>query len=156
MTKTRDEGIAELRQAVAALIAENERLKGGVKMKPEITKEQSEAITYLRGLGRDDEYILSYRGEYVGHCAVLNDLSRVSLAAALINGYEIEKSPEQKVRDYYESNYAKHEKSKPFSDDDCYMTGVSHGIRQTLDLLGIKIEGVNDDREEAYVDDAPF
>ncbi|HBU90275.1 MAG TPA: hypothetical protein DEB53_03555 [Bacillus pumilus] len=112
-------------------------------MKPEITKEQAEAITYLRRLGRDDEYILSHFGVYIRHCAVLNDLSRVSLAAALINGYEIEKSREQKVREYYKSNYAKHEKAKPFSDDDYYTTGVSAGISRTLDLLGIKIEGVN-------------
>ncbi|WP_144482242.1 hypothetical protein [Bacillus pumilus] len=125
-------------------------------MKPEITKEQAEAITYLRGLGRDDEYILSHFGVYVMHCAVLNDLSRVSLAAALINGYEISKSPEEKVREYYKANYAKHEKSKPYSDDDYYTTGVSAGISRTLDLLGIKIEGVNVDREEADVDDAPF
>ncbi|MED0863782.1 hypothetical protein [Bacillus safensis] len=112
-------------------------------MKPEITKEQAEAITYLRGLGRDDEYILSHFGVYVRHCAVLNDLSRVSLAAALINGYEIEKSREQKVREYYKANYAKHERSKPYSDDDYYTTGVLTGISRTLDLLDIKIEGVN-------------
>lgn len=118
-------------------------------MKPEITKEQAEAITYLRGLGRDDECILRYRGEYVRHCAVLNDLSRVSLAAALINGYEIEKSREQKVREYYKANYAKHERSKPYSDDDYYTTGVLTGISRTLDLLDIKIEGVNVRREEA-------
>lgn len=125
-------------------------------MKPEITKEQAGAITYLRGLGRDDEYILSKRGVYVRRCAVLNDLSRVSLAAALINGYEIVMTPEEKVRAYYEYNYAEHEKSKPFSDEDYYTAGVSNGIRQTLDHLGIKIEGVNADREEADVDDAPF
>ncbi|MEK5298687.1 hypothetical protein [Bacillus sp. FSL R5-0659] len=112
-------------------------------MKPEITKEQAEAITYLRGLGRDDEYILSHFGVYVRHCAVLNNLSRVSLAAALINGYEIVMTPEEKVRDYYESNYAKHEKSKPFSGEDHYTTGVSQGIKRTLEHLGIKIEGVN-------------
>ncbi|UNY40660.1 hypothetical protein KLEB271_gp36 [Bacillus phage vB_BauS_KLEB27-1] len=112
-------------------------------MKPEITKEQAEAISYLRGLGRDDEYILRNHGVYVRHCAVLNELSRVSLAAALINGYAIEKSLEQKVREYYEANYAKHERSKPFSDDDYYTTGVSAGISRTLDLLGVKIEGVN-------------
>lgn len=113
-------------------------------MKPEITKEQAEAITYLRGLGRDDEYILCNHREYIMKCAVLNDLSRVSLAAALINGYEISKSPEEKVREYYKANYAKHEKSKPYSDDDYYTTGVSAGISRTLDLLGIKIEGVNE------------
>lgn len=125
-------------------------------MKPEITKEQAEAITYLRGLGKDDENILEKHRLYVGLCGVLNELSLVSLAAALINGYEIVMTPEEKVRAYYEYNYAEHEKARAFSDADYYATGVSNGIRQTLDLLGIKIEGVNVDREEADVDDAPF
>lgn len=112
-------------------------------MKPEITKEQAEAITYLRGLGRDDEYILRNHREYIMNCAVLNKLSLVSLAAALINGYEIVMTPEEKVRAYYKANYAKHEKSKPFSGEDHYTTGVSQGIKRTLEHLGIKIEGVN-------------
>ncbi|MBD3861419.1 hypothetical protein IEE86_16965 [Bacillus sp. 28A-2] len=111
--------------------------------KPEITKEQAEALAYLRGLGRDDEYILRNRGEYVRHCAVLNDLSLVSLAAALINGYGIEKSPEQKVKAYYDYICAEHEKSIPYSKDDHYTVGVTQGIQRTLEHLGIKIEGVN-------------
>ncbi|MCA6607505.1 hypothetical protein [Bacillus safensis] len=112
-------------------------------MKPEITKEQAEAITYLRGLGRDDEYILSHYGVYVRHCAVLNDLSRVSLAAALINGYEIAKSPEEKVSEYYRFNHDEHHKAPTASPRGQYTSGVADGIRHTLDLLGIKIEGVN-------------
>ncbi|MCA0117409.1 hypothetical protein [Bacillus sp. RSS_NA_20] len=117
-------------------------------MKPEITKEQAEAITYLRGLGRDDEYILSYRGEYVGHCAVLNDLSRVSLAAALINGYEIAKSPEQKVRDHYEKLVAKR-RYVPGCIDEIKLYTEMDAIRRTLDMLGIEIDFVNVRREEA-------
>ncbi|MCP1528547.1 hypothetical protein [Bacillus pumilus] len=112
-------------------------------MKPEITKEQAEAITYLRGLGRDDEYILSHFGVYVRHCAVLNELSRVSLAAALINGYEIEKSPEEKVREYYGFNHDEHHKVLTASPRGQYTSGVADGIRKTIDLLGIKVEGVN-------------
>lgn len=133
-------------------------------MKPEITKEQAEAIEFLRKHYDDRGILELYAEDTIGHvhqmyghdCGCVYDLDLIDFAAALINGYEIEKSPEQKVRDYYESNYAKHEKSKPFSDDDYYTTGVSNGIRQTLDLLGIEIDGVNVDHEEADVDDAPF
>ncbi|WP_144500147.1 hypothetical protein [Bacillus pumilus] len=117
-------------------------------MKPEITKEQAEAITYLRGLGRDDEYILSYRGEYVRQCAVLNELSRVSLAAALINGYEIEKSPEQKVREHYEKLAAKR-RYVPGCIDEIKLYAEMDAIRRTLDMLGIEIDFVNVRREEA-------
>jgi len=120
-------------------------------MKLEITKEQAEAIEFLRENYTDvqilemrlkgESCLLCIKGDIA--CGYIYDLSPIELAAALINGYEIAKSPEEKVREYYESNYAKHEKSKPFSDDDCYTTGVSNGIRQTLETLGIKIEGVN-------------
>ncbi|MCP9282979.1 hypothetical protein [Bacillus safensis] len=133
-------------------------------MKPEITKEQAEAIEFLRKHYDDRRILELYDEDVIGHmyqmyghdCGSLYDLDLFEFAAALINGYEIAKSPEQKVREFYEANYAKHEKSKPYSDDDYYTTGVSHGIMQTLDLLDIKIEGVNVDREEADVDDAPF
>ncbi|QLI77098.1 hypothetical protein [Bacillus pumilus] len=117
-------------------------------MKPEITKEQAEAITYLRELGRDNEYILSHFGVYVRHCAVLNDLSRVSLAAALINGYEIERSPEQKVREHYEKLAAKR-RYVPGCIDELKIYTEMDAIRRTLDMLGIEIDFVNVRREEA-------
>ncbi|MFF2413473.1 hypothetical protein [Bacillus safensis] len=130
-------------------------------MKPEITKEQAEAIEFLRNYYTNgqilDQFIMNGIGNILGHdCGSLSDLEPIELASALINGYEIVMTPEEKVRAYYESNYAKHEKSKPFSGEDHYTIGVSQGIKRTLDYLGIKIEGVNADREEADVDDAPF
>lgn len=59
------------------------------------------------------------------------------LMEALVNGYEVEKTPEEEVREYYE----------PFSvrrqnlSSEKYAIGFA--IVQTLDLLGIKIKGVN-------------
>ncbi|PJI12360.1 hypothetical protein CTV96_09435 [Bacillus altitudinis] len=117
-------------------------------MKPEITKEQAEAITYLRGHGRDDEYILSHFGVYVSHCAVLNELSRVSLAAALINGYEIVMTPEEKVKAYYEKLAAKR-RYVPGCIDEIKIYTEMDAIRRTLDMLGIEIDFVNVRREEA-------
>lgn len=117
-------------------------------MKPEITKEQAEAITYLRGIGRDDESILRNHREYIMNCAVLNKLSLVSLAAALINGYEIEKSPEQKVRDHYEKLAAKR-RYVPGCIDEIKIYTEMDAIRRTLDMLGIEIDFVNVRREEA-------
>lgn len=59
------------------------------------------------------------------------------LMSALINGYEVEKSPEEKVRAYYNE----------FSVDKRHLTGsqyaVGYAILNTLNILGIKIEGVN-------------
>ncbi|TFW49268.1 hypothetical protein [Bacillus sp. 005/A4HT-01/001] len=105
-------------------------------MKPEITKEQAEAITYLRGLGRDDEYILRNHREYIMNCAVLNKLSLVSLAAALINGYEIVMTPEEVLQEYYVEAFHTAWDERAGHD-------IQDAIRYTLETLGIKIEGVN-------------
>lgn len=50
--------------------------------------------------------------------------------SAIVNGYEVEKTPEELLRKYYESG------------DTSYHEAM--GIRQTLKILGIKIEGVNE------------
>jgi hypothetical protein len=56
------------------------------------------------------------------------------LTKALLNGYTVAKSPGQKVREFYEA----------FAEsDDSLDQGVSYGITRTLDMLGIKIAGIN-------------
>ena len=64
------------------------------------------------------------------------------LMRALVNGYEIEKTPEEKVQEYYLSVKGLAERSKDTN------TKAEHesellGIKTTLDKLGIVIEGVN-------------
>lgn len=51
------------------------------------------------------------------------------LLVAITHGYTVEQSPEEKVREYYEQD-----------ETNAYQETA---IRQTLDLLGIKITGVN-------------
>jgi hypothetical protein len=66
------------------------------------------------------------------------------LMSALVNGYEIEKSPEDKVREYYEGLI---ETKQDLSNDDYTRELAAYeasGVSKTLNLLGIKIEGVND------------
>lgn len=67
------------------------------------------------------------------------------LIEALVNGYTVEQTPEEKVREYYMSVErlakkahleADHESEWPLLDE-------LLGIERTLDILGIKIEGVN-------------
>ncbi len=72
-------------------------------------------------------------------------ISYDTLAEILINGYEVEKSPEDKVREYYEKcrlNYIEADDKRLFSQAE-YLNGQSTGISLTLEILGIKIEGVN-------------
>ena len=70
------------------------------------------------------------------------------LMRALVNGYEVEKSPEEKVREFYKKAMrdavdTEHSGSLEFSGSSRVAVGQANGISRTLDLLGIKIEGVN-------------
>ncbi|MEH7790486.1 hypothetical protein V7358_13945 [Bacillus pumilus] len=119
-------------------------------MKPEITKEQAKAIATLRehhsdggvlNLVSNDE--IPTEGTIYGYdCSVLYNLDLIELAAALINGYQIAKSPEEKVREYYERNHEKNEQSEVLTPEYHYSAGTEWGIKHTLYLLGMKIEGV--------------
>jgi len=110
--------------------------------KPVITKEQAETLERMRRIGHADKHILMASCDgIIGDD--LKDLDIMTLAAALINGYEVEKTPEEKVRELYATNYQRHEQSMPHSKEDIFTSGVAEGIRSTVDCLGIKIEGVN-------------
>lgn len=57
---------------------------------------------------------------------------------ALVNGYEIEETPEEKIQEMFK-------KPGPFNDGIGEMsTAYRNGIRDTLDTLNITIKGVND------------
>jgi len=104
--------------------------------KPVITKEQAEAIQFLMSDGNDwtEDDILEHHvaNRWFNEYEPLNSLYTIVLAAALINGYEVEKTPEEKVREYYESHGG-----SPSAEE------RKAAIRETLCKLGIKIEGVN-------------
>jgi hypothetical protein len=58
---------------------------------------------------------------------------------ALVNGYEVEETPEDKVREYfglYSGNFRD-------SHEHRHALGVTQGVRETLNILNIKIDGVN-------------
>jgi hypothetical protein len=86
---------------------------------------------------RDLPQIYSLRDEFE-FCAIIADYSRTDgnkYFEAVVHGYVAEKSPEEKVREYYEG-YETLERADLYA-------GIREGVRQTLNLLGIKIEGVN-------------
>lgn len=73
----------------------------------------------------------------VGIYAPLQKLDIEELSKALLIGYEVGKSPEEKVREYYE------ETKRKYSSSDSIGAAVRVGVLDTLNLLGIKIGGVN-------------
>ncbi|MGD7032721.1 hypothetical protein ACPZJV_16420 [Bacillus velezensis] len=109
-------------------------------MKPTITKEQAEALDAQK-FANYEEYILiaACSGEFEG--TSIGELDIMTLAAALVNGYEVEATPEEKVREFYK-DFEVDPQTFPaethFRNKECQRV-----IKSTLNLLGIKVEGVN-------------
>ncbi|URO01734.1 hypothetical protein 268TH002_37 [Bacillus phage 268TH002] len=116
-------------------------------MKPTITKEQVDALLHLYSAEWTKSDILEYHvtGEWQERCYSLNDLDIITLAAALVNGYEVEKTPEEKVREYYEKTKRTRDERHLAGDIEGkrFHDGTLVGVCNTLDYTGIKIEGVN-------------
>ncbi|MGR6115866.1 DUF1642 domain-containing protein [Aeribacillus composti] len=66
------------------------------------------------------------------------------LMKALVNGYEIEETPEEKLRQYYSDVY---EQYNELFKSDSRLYGVLEGIENTLDILGIEIPGINVEKD---------
>ncbi|MEC1507036.1 hypothetical protein P9D42_15430 [Bacillus haynesii] len=128
-------------------------------IKPVITKEQARAIDegikcYARqgldiGPNLYNRFMIDHANvltkvddPWTGVFSCLNDLDLMTLAAALINGYEVEKTPEEKVREYYEELCDEFDCAYWSSDEIKYLC-KKQAVRETLDKLGMKIEGVN-------------
>jgi hypothetical protein len=59
------------------------------------------------------------------------------LMNALVNGYEIEKTPEEKIKEYYDSHL-----HRGFGNS--YSNGVLTSVNVVLNFLNKTIEGIND------------
>lgn len=122
-------------------------------MKPTITKEQAGAIEYLRNTCEfsDEWFLFKYTNVYFGNepnhaeFGPIANMDIMTLAAVLVNGYEVEKTPEEKVREYYEAVRNLWEERYLAGDTEGkrFHAGALVGICTTLGIFGIKIEGVN-------------
>lgn len=121
-------------------------------MKPTITKEQAHAIELMHNFGHKDDWILCAHAVFLsGHAPrwydgqVFDDTDLLTLAAALVNGYEVEATPEERVREYYEAVRNLREERYLAGDTEGkrFHAGALVGICTTLNIFGIKIEGVN-------------
>ncbi|MCV4329287.1 hypothetical protein [Bacillus velezensis] len=113
-------------------------------MKPTITKEQAEVIQIFMDGGKEKSDLLRIHAKdrWIEEFSCLNDLDIMTLAAALVNGYEVEATPEDRVREYFaelqEKQRTAQSRGVTFS-----LECEREGVINTLNLLGIKIEGVN-------------
>lgn len=97
-----------------------------------LTKEQAEALETIK---QDDtwplESMINYHVSSVWHSNPynhLNDMDLATLLEAYFCGYEVEKSPEDKVYEMYNNGDV----------------GIKTTVRMMLGHLNIKIKGIND------------
>lgn len=113
--------------------------------KPVITKEQAEALIMLQADFTDSAILEFYVGDSLAvgtpRYSCLYDLDLLTFATVLINGYEVEKTTEEKVRELYDSFKC----DSSMQQTEIYKRGeMAHRtIERTLDCLGKRIEGVN-------------
>lgn len=67
--------------------------------------------------------------------------SEDTLLQAVVNGYEIEATPEDRLREYYQGQLSANVLATA-TEYHVYI-GKRSGVRKTLDILGITVEGVN-------------
>ncbi|MED0759107.1 hypothetical protein P4S93_18305 [Aneurinibacillus thermoaerophilus] len=112
--------------------------------KVKLTKAQADALEIAKSLKAYQNDISSLLIAHISHSGgecwakemglhPLNHLDVETFARAVIVGYEVEMTPEEKVREKYES-------VDPW---ETYGNAYRQAIRDTLNILGIKIEGVN-------------
>lgn len=106
-----------------------------------IPKDVAEAIEHVRNAGYTNFTLINIetlRKSFPEQHEILNYYNGTeerlnNYLLALVNGYTVKQTPEDKVREYYDGQ------------DRGSVPGHNRavGIKTTLDLLGIKIEGIN-------------
>lgn len=114
-----------------------------------LPKVVAEAIEYYRsqGLGSASIASIAVTSAGIGRERPLVDFviqaadNSEKIMSALVNGYTVEATPEEMVRNYYEIEMTLLAHLGKY--DGAYHEGTTSAIKETLNLLGIKIEGVN-------------
>jgi hypothetical protein len=104
-----------------------------------LKKKEAAAIrTMLNNKAQDKqaciEYYLKYRDAWKGGYLPLAELGFDKFVQALYNGFEIEETPYDRVRNLFETENAKSVN---------HQISSASAIRSVLAILNIKIEGVN-------------
>lgn len=112
-----------------------------------VSKEVAEAIKECERNYIPIDTTLKFHAQdaLTGKYTPLQTLTISELASALINGYEIEKTPEEMIRWYFDECTSTEIRIRDwgFSYDANHYAGEKVGIKNTLNILGITIEGIN-------------
>lgn len=78
-------------------------------------------------------------------CLCMKNIDPLQLAEMLVNGYEIEQTPEEILLNLYNQTWATYNRITDNQNrhGGNYENGLAKGIELALDTLGIEIEGIN-------------
>lgn len=115
-----------------------------------LPRDVAEAIKNARAQGFENKNIL-YAVHTVGNdgdmdAKVIKEFAATNfdvLLSALINGFYFELTPEEKVREYYEGLMRAEDSQEIAGHSGSQFRQGWQSVRHTLELLGIKIEGIN-------------
>lgn len=121
--------------------------------KVKVTREVAEAIVDVREMYTDSQIIAAIENDRgcTAYGTLMPTLIKFSRQAegnidlimrVLVNGYEIEMTPEDNIRSYY-ADAIKLSQEAMYSDGKSIAIGRITAIRQTLSYLGIKYGGIN-------------
>jgi hypothetical protein len=122
--------------------------------KPKLTRKQADAIESIKQCigGRKTlvfnsiASVIEFKLEglsFGDERKAANEIPNDDFIVALVSGYEVERTPEDDVREYYET--AEIAMSHMLTDEyRSYWGGVQTGVRATLNKLRIRVKGVNE------------
>lgn len=110
-----------------------------------LPRDVAKAIEAIIGRGGEDKDIIAYAMDRytVKDASVIFHYAQENfhdIMSALVNGYTVEQTPEEKVREYYDEQERLADEAAYDGD---YNAGQAYAIEHTLNLLGITIEGIN-------------
>lgn len=128
--------------------------------KAKLPREVAEAIEHCKSAGIElvdippllnviGQLFRDYQPEVIKSLEVLQEYvtspedNRMNFLKAIVNGYEVEETPEEKLKRYYLELKLENEQYAPHSNELINSSFELYGIVKTLGILGIKIEGVN-------------
>lgn len=117
--------------------------------KVKLSQEQARALENAMK-DNDIEYVITAHataGEWVpDEKRALNELSVADLARALLIGYDVEQTAEEKLAEYYQERKKWAQQALERDERHSYAINAARAqaVNATLSLLGIKVKGIND------------
>jgi hypothetical protein len=108
-----------------------------------VPKEVAEALDDIRHMSNDEVIKLHVTAPNGWSHKALRGLSLKTLVKARFVGYEVELTPEEQLRKYYEEISEKYEDAGYGTIEELLAKAERDAIDITLRLLGIQIKGVN-------------